>query len=163
MRQIPATKVFVIINHVTRGDLSPTCGCDLSPSVCVLVCRFVVSCVSCVESSFLWRWKFERQNPTLNILFVMKRQQGEEHVNLLLISNNETMHRLIRNLCRLLASLTKYKGKKFFCDYCMHRFIRQDLVEQHKPHCGKNEPQKIKLNYQTKIIMCYILKMFKSN
>ena len=52
---------------------------------------------------------------------------------------------MIRNLCRLLASLRKYKGKKFFCDYCLYRFIRQDLVEQHKPHCRTSEPQKIKL------------------
>jgi len=125
VRQIPAKKIFAItMSH------EATCAaiCRL---VCRLVCRFVVSCVSCVEWSFLRRWKFKRQNPTLNISpfgyekkqlspIYISDQQWEEHVNLLLISNNETMHYwLIRNLCRLLASLTKYKGKKFFCDYCL--------------------------------------------
>ena len=101
--------------------------------------------------------KFEKQNPTVSInLFGYEEkelfpvyiadQKKEEHVNLLLISNNDTTHYcLIRNLSRLLASLTKYEHKKFFCDYCLHGFIRQDLLEQHKPHCRKNGPQKIRM------------------
>ena len=52
---------------------------------------------------------------------------------------------MIRNLSRLLASFTKHKGKKFFCDYCLHGFTRQDLLEQHIPHCHKNGPQKIRM------------------
>ena len=72
-------------------------------------------------------------------------QKKEQHVNLQLISNNDTMHSLIRNLSRLLASLTKHKCKKFFCDYCLHGFKSHDLLEQHEPQCRKNGPQKIRM------------------
>ena len=101
--------------------------------------------------------KFEKQTPTISInlfgyeekelfpVYITERKK-EQHVNLLLISNNDTTHYcLVRNLSRLLASLTKYKGKKFFCDYCLHGFTRQDLLEQHEPHCRKNGPQKIRM------------------
>ena len=101
--------------------------------------------------------KFERQNPTISInLFGYEEQElfpvyiiehkKEQHVNLLLISNNDTTHYcLVRNLSRLLASLAKHDGKRFYCNYCLHGFKRQDLLEQHEPHCRKNGPQKIKL------------------
>ena len=74
--------------------------------------------------------KFERQNPTISInLFGYEEKElfpvyitehkKEQHVNLLLISNNNTTHYcLIRNLSRLLASLTKHNGEGFYCNYC---------------------------------------------
>ena len=101
--------------------------------------------------------KFERQNPTISInLFGYEEKElfpvyitehkKEHHVNLLLISNNDTTHYcLIRNLSRLLASLTKHNGEGFYCNYCLHGFSRQDLLEQHEPHCRKNGPQKIRM------------------
>ena len=101
--------------------------------------------------------KFEKQNPALSInlfgyeekelfpLYITKEKK-ENHVNLMLISSNETKHYcLIRNLNRLWFSLTKYKGKKFFCVYCLHGFLREDLLLEHEPHCSKNGPQRIKL------------------
>ena len=78
-------------------------------------------------------------------LYITKEKK-EHRVNLLLISNNETKHYcLIRKLIRLLRSLTKYKCKKYFCEYCLHGFVREDLLLEHEPHCSKNGPQKIKL------------------
>ena len=101
--------------------------------------------------------KFERQNPTISInlfgyeekelfpVYITERKK-EQHVNLLLISNNDTTHYcLIRNLSRLLASLTKHRCQKFFCNHCLHGFSRQDQLEQHEPHCRKNGPQKIRM------------------
>ena len=101
--------------------------------------------------------KFEKQNPALSInlfgyeekelfpLYITKEKK-QHHVNLLFISSNETTHYcLIRDLSRLLRSLTKYKCKKFFCEYCLHGFVREDLLLEHEPHCCKNGPQKIKL------------------
>ena len=101
--------------------------------------------------------KFEKQNPALSInlfgyeekelfpLYITKEKK-EHHVNLLLISSNETKHYcLIRNLSRLLRSLTKYKCKKYFCEYCLHGFVWEDSLLEHEPHCSKNGPQKIKL------------------
>jgi len=101
--------------------------------------------------------KFEKQNPTIstNLFGYEERElfpiyitedKREQHVNLLLISKNDTTHYcLIRNLSRLLASLTKHRCMKFFCDYCLHGFSRQDLLEHHEPHCRKNGPQKIRI------------------
>ena len=99
--------------------------------------------------------KFEKQNSTISInlfgyeekelfpVYITERKK-EQHVNLLLILNNDTTHYcLVRNLSRLLASPTKYKCKKFFCD-CLHGFTRQDLPEQHEPHCRKNGLEKIR-------------------
>ena len=52
---------------------------------------------------------------------------------------------LINNLSRLLSSLTKHDDKRCYCSYCLYGFMRSDLLEQHKPYCSKNGPQKIKL------------------
>ena len=91
--------------------------------------------------------KFEKQNPANSInLFGYEEkelfpvyitdQKKKQHVNLLLISKNNTT---IINLSRRLAQLTKYKCKKFLCDYCLHglKRLRQDLLEQYEPHCRK--------------------------
>ena len=102
--------------------------------------------------------KFERQNTAISVnvfgyeqkeLFpvYITKEKKENHVNLLLpIANNETRHYcLIRNLNRLLSSLTRRKAQKYFCEYCLHGFIREDLLLDHEPHCSKHGPQKIKL------------------
>lgn len=92
---------------------------------------------------------FERQNTAIRVnvfgyeqkeLFpvYITKEKKENHVNLLLIANNETRHYfLIRNRNRLLSSLTK-----------LHGFIREDLLLDHEPHCSKHRPQKIKLRRQ---------------
>ena len=73
-------------------------------------------------------------------------QKKEQHVNLLLISNGVTMHYcLIRNLSRLLGSLSKHNGRRFFCNYCLHAFSKSDLLEEHEPYCSKNGAQKIRM------------------
>ena len=69
--------------------------------------------------------KFEKQNPTqpsINLfekkdlersfpVYISERER-EQHINLLLISNNDTMHYcLINYLSRLWSSLTKHDGK----------------------------------------------------
>ena len=101
--------------------------------------------------------KFERQNTAISVnvfgyeqkeLFpvYITKEKKENHVNLLPIANNETRHYcLIRNLNRLLSSLTRRKAQKYFCEYCLHGFIREDLLVDHEPHCSKHGPQKIKL------------------
>ncbi|KAK3718101.1 hypothetical protein QZH41_017198 [Actinostola sp. cb2023] len=101
--------------------------------------------------------KFERQNPTTSVnvfgleeqelfpLYVTKDKK-ELHVNLLLYSQDTRRHYcLIRDLDRLLSSITRHDGRMYHCNYCMHGFVRQDLLDDHEPHCGRHEPQKIKL------------------
>ncbi|KAK3733350.1 hypothetical protein QZH41_003614 [Actinostola sp. cb2023] len=101
--------------------------------------------------------KFERQNPTISVsvfgyeeqelfpLYVTKDKK-ELHVNLLLYSQDTRRHYcLIRDLDRLLHSLSRHHGRMYHCNYCMHGFVRQDLLDDHEPHCGRHGPQKIKL------------------
>ncbi|KAK3742158.1 hypothetical protein QZH41_020479, partial [Actinostola sp. cb2023] len=101
--------------------------------------------------------KFERENPTISVsvfgfeeqelfpLYITKDKK-ELHVNLLLYSQDTRRHYcLIRNLDRLLHSLSRHHGRMYHCNYCMHGFVRQDLLDDHEPHCGRHGPQKIKL------------------
>jgi len=83
--------------------------------------------------------KFERQNPTISVsvfgyeenelfpLYITKDKK-ELHVNLLLYSQDTRRHYcLIRDLDRLLSSITRHDGRMYHCNYCMHGFVRQDL------------------------------------
>ena len=101
--------------------------------------------------------KFERQNEDISVsvlgyeqdelfpLYITKEKK-ELHVNLLLYSQGDQRHYcLIRDLDRLLASLTRNNNHMYHCMYCLHGFVRQDLLEDHEPHCGRHGPQKIKL------------------
>ncbi|KAK3735533.1 hypothetical protein QZH41_005010 [Actinostola sp. cb2023] len=101
--------------------------------------------------------KFERQNPTTSVsvfgfeeqelfpLYITKDKK-ELHVNLLLYSQDTRRHYcLIRDLDRLLSIITRHEHRMYHCNYCMHGFVRQDLLDDHEPHCGRHGPQKIKL------------------
>ena len=68
------------------------------------------------------------------------------YVNLLLIDNGVKQHYcLIKDLNRFLSSQKKHKNKTHFCPYCMHGFIRADLLNDHMPYCQPHGPQKIKM------------------
>lgn len=47
---------------------------------------------------------------------------------------------------KLLGSLTKHTCKMFSCDHCQRVFSRQDVLEQHGPHCRKNRSRKIRMS-----------------
>lgn len=67
-----------------------------------------------------------------------------KHVNLLLFSKGESRHYcLIRNLSRLLGDRTAHKSQTFYCNYCLHGFCRNDLLEEHIPYCLPHGPQKL--------------------
>ncbi|GBO33857.1 hypothetical protein AVEN_181548-1 [Araneus ventricosus] len=64
-------------------------------------------------------------------LYVSKRID-EDSINLLLIANEETQHYcLIRNMSRLLGDLTKQKTKHHYCYRCLHRFAKDEILEEH--------------------------------
>ena len=70
----------------------------------------------------------------------------EKHVNLLLLSNGEKRHFcLIRNMSRLLGDRTKHNGETFFCNYCLHGFTKQKLLDSHIPYCSIKAPQRVSL------------------
>ena len=95
--------------------------------------------------------KFEKQNDiSVNVFgyengyypLYISRNQKETHVNLLLIEKGgKTHYCLITDLNKMLHSQTKYEGRKFFCTYCLHGFIRKDLLDTHKPLCEKHGAQ----------------------
>lgn len=67
------------------------------------------------------------------------------HVNLLLLKNDETNHFcLIKNLNRLLSTLTKYRGEMHYCNYCLQRFSSKEILESHVKCCEKHDPQKVR-------------------
>ncbi|KAK3083783.1 hypothetical protein FSP39_003181 [Pinctada imbricata] len=68
----------------------------------------------------------------------------QHHVNLLLFSKGEKRHYcLIRNLSRLLGDRTSHDGETFYCNYCLHGFSRNDLLQEHIPYCLPKGPQKM--------------------
>ena len=92
--------------------------------------------------------KFEKENLIISInvfgfengdIFPLRitNEVKQNHVNLLLISNEENSHYvLVKNLSRLLTSqLCSVEHRKFYCNYCLHGFIREDLLNDHVGHC----------------------------
>ena len=108
--------------------------------------------------------KFEKLNVTKSVnVFAFKDRSSciypvyatsfkgrQHHVNLLLIFDNKTgmsHYTLIRNMSRLLGDRTKHEHVMYYCDYYLHGFIRQDLLDNHVEDC-KNTA--FKKSYQTK-------------
>ena len=101
--------------------------------------------------------KFEKQNQIAVNLFgfeegdlfpvyITKEREFPVHVNLLLFSRGEKRHYcLIRNLKRLLSNQTRHKAQMYYCPYCLHGFVREQLLEDHKPLCSQHGPQRIEL------------------
>ena len=96
--------------------------------------------------------KFERQNNiSVNVfgfedvlfpLYITK-EHFDTHVNLLLYIQGTTRHYcLIKDLNKLLH---RHKGRMYYCRYCLHGFIREDLLQDHEPHCSLHGPQRMEL------------------
>lgn len=102
--------------------------------------------------------KFENQNPSISInvftyedneILPLKITTGTRrlhHVNLLLLKWKDKSHyALITDLNRFLSRSKSVKNRSFFCPYCLHGFIRHDLLTNHLPCCSTNGPQKVEL------------------
>ena len=64
------------------------------------------------------------------------RPDGMPRINLLLIEKAGKHHfTLIKDLNRLLYDQSKYRGRKHFCERCLHGYTREDLLEAHRPNC----------------------------
>ena len=92
--------------------------------------------------------KFEKLNPTISInvlgyedsdIFPLRitGEVKEHHINLLMFSSEEKSHYvLIRHLSRLVSSqMTAHNHEKFYCNFCLHGFIREDLLNAHMEYC----------------------------
>ena len=62
--------------------------------------------------------------------------EGMPRINLLLIEKAGQFHcTWIKDLNRLLHDQSKHKERKHFCERCLHGYIREDLLEAHRPEC----------------------------
>ena len=67
---------------------------------------------------------------------VSKQPEEEARINLLLIEKAGKFHYTwIKNLNRLLYDQSKHREQKHFCERCLHGYIREDLLEAHRPEC----------------------------
>ncbi|CAB4015283.1 Gastrula zinc finger [Paramuricea clavata] len=99
--------------------------------------------------------KFERQNNISvnvfgfeDVLFpiYITKEHFEIHVNLLLYSEGTTRHYcLIKDLNKLHYDQNGRKCRMYYCRYCLHGFIREDLLQEHEPHCCQHGAQRIEL------------------
>lgn len=99
--------------------------------------------------------KFEKENLiSVNVfgfeeggafpLYLTKIENGYTEVDLLYLSNEDKSHYCwIKNLDRLLGSITKCCNKRFHCRRCLHGFVRQDLLNENKINCNKFDFQKV--------------------
>ena len=67
---------------------------------------------------------------------ISKQPEDMHRTNLLLIRKAGKFHYTwIKNLNRLLYDQSKHREKKHFCERCLHGYIREDLLEAHRPEC----------------------------
>lgn len=85
------------------------------------------------------------------IIYQISKQPSEiPRINLMLVEETtedgvRTHYTWIKDLNRLLYDQTRYKGRKYFCERCLHGYTREDLLEQHKPYCNGNGERAIRI------------------
>ena len=100
--------------------------------------------------------KFERQNGISIDVFGYERnevipihitkERFDKHVNLLIISDQKKSHYCwIKDLNRFLFDHKSYGHRHFFCQYCLHGFTKERMLNDHIPYCQTHGPQKIEL------------------
>ncbi|MCG7877069.1 MAG: DNA polymerase [Candidatus Thiodiazotropha endolucinida] len=102
--------------------------------------------------------RFERQNACVSVnvfafdsneiipLRITKHNGRDHHADLLLLTSQQTSHYcLIKDLNRFLSRTKRRKCKTFFCPYCLHGFVSEKGLHNHKPYCSIHGPQKVEL------------------
>lgn len=99
--------------------------------------------------------KFEKQNNlSINVfgyeeghvfpLYLTKMGNGPEEINLLYLSDEKNSHYCwIKSLSRVLGHTRNSHTKLYYCHRCLHGFIRQDLLDSHRPYCERFDFQKV--------------------
>ena len=67
----------------------------------------------------------------------MSKGEYDDHMELLLLGDGEgSLHYvLIKDVNRLLYSVSKHKGKAYFCLHCLHSCVSEKTLEKHKETC----------------------------
>ena len=89
-----------------------------------------------------------------HILFMYQMKKNENHMNLLLISENNNQHYvLIKDFNKFMFNQTKHEHKKHFCYYCLQHFTSEDILNKHKTDCIIiNGKQSIQMPYKNTFI-----------
>ena len=81
----------------------------------------------------------------LDKVYCISTKNNQDKINesrdLLIISDDEKQHYcVIKSKSRLLSTQTsKHKGKRWFCNYCLNGFGKEDSLNDHLEYCGNNE------------------------
>ncbi|XP_068728071.1 uncharacterized protein [Montipora capricornis] len=77
----------------------------------------------------------------------VSKEKYEDHLNMLLITENENKHYvLIKDFDKLLYNQKKHKERKHFCMYCLQCFSSERVLTNHKENCIQvNGKQAIKM------------------
>lgn len=98
--------------------------------------------------------KFEDQNGiSINVfgfekeffpLYISPLDHSTTKIDLLYVQGDGNSHYyLIKDLNRVLGFTKRCKNKHYFCRRCLHGFIREDLLNGHKPYCQQFDCQKV--------------------
>lgn len=105
--------------------------------------------------------KFEKQNNiSINVfgyendffpLYISELESANANVDLLYVEQDGNSHYcLIKDLNRVLGSTKRAKRKHYFCQRCLHGFIREDLLKDHLPYCKQFSCQKVEYQVEGK-------------
>jgi len=102
--------------------------------------------------------QFEKQNPeiSVNMLYLDDERQivpihtskfcnqRKHHVNLLMLSDQDKFHYTsVQSLSRLVSCQTNRVGKTHVCQYCLHPFAKEDVLNEHLSACSQHQSQQI--------------------
>ncbi|CAC5378381.1 unnamed protein product [Mytilus coruscus] len=78
-------------------------------------------------------------------LYMTKMLNGSNEIDLLYLSDDRNSHYCwIKNLSRFLVHTHKKSHTKlYYCHRCLHGFIRQDLLDAHRPYCERFDFQNV--------------------
>ncbi len=77
---------------------------------------------------------------------ITKCRERSYQVNLLLLqSENQSHYVVIKNIHRFLSDRRKGNSSYYFCQYCLHGFTSQNLLNDHIQYCQVHDAQKIEL------------------
>jgi len=87
-----------------------------------------------------------QQLSEFTIEYVSPERERDKQINLLLLQDDVSSKRhyvWISNMSRLVAGRTKYDGKTYVCNSCLHPFSNQRVLDNHIPFCIKHLPQQL--------------------
>lgn len=77
---------------------------------------------------------------------ITKHRGRSHHINLLLLQIEETLHYCLIKDINIFLSRTKHHKSGFYaCNYCLHMFTKQSLLDDYIPYCSPHGSQKVEI------------------